>query len=72
MLKTFITSTLIITAALPVKAQVGPGLGPSDAIADNRGTYASVCTRTAQGRLSMRTGPGTYYNKITFILYNHV
>ena len=71
MFKTVLAANILIFAAiLPVKAQVGPGLGRSDTMA-NRGQYASVCTRTARGRLSMRTGPGTGYRKVKEIPNSH-
>lgn len=71
MFKTFLAANiLVLTAVLPLKAQVGPGLDPYDTMA-NRGRYATVCTKTAQGRLSMRTGPGTGYRKIKEIPNRH-
>ncbi len=67
MLKTLLASTLILTAALPAKAQVGPGFNGADHISSyptNRQLYAQVCTRTRNGRLSLRTGPGQNFPKI--------
>lgn len=65
MLKTLMTCTLILGVALPVKAQVGPGLGRTDVVSSyETERYANVCTRQPNGRLSLRTGPGQRYNKI--------
>ena len=64
MLKAFITASILIaTVALPAQAQKRPGLGRTDTIV-NRGTYATVCTGSPYGRLSMRTGPSVGYRKI--------
>ncbi|MFB2979944.1 SH3 domain-containing protein [Microseira sp. BLCC-F43] len=65
-LKTLITSTLMLSVALPIKAQVGPGLGPTDTARNSDvQSYARVCTNdTRNGRLSLRTGPGQQYPKI--------
>ena len=65
MLKTLITCTLILGVASPVKSQVGPGLGRTDAASSFRTErYANVCTRASKGRLSLRNGPGQQYNKV--------
>lgn len=67
MLKTLLASTLILTAALPTKAQVGPGFSSSDHISSypvNQQSYAQVCTRNRNGRLSLQTGPGQNFRKI--------
>ncbi len=69
MLKTLMASALILAVALPVKAQVGPGMGPTDRVA--RGINAQVCTRNRNGRLSLRTGPGRDYRKIKEIPNGH-
>jgi hypothetical protein len=65
--KTLLGTALILSASIPVKAQVGPGMNGNDYIgSNNRGTqpYAEVCTRNRNGRLSLRTGPGQQYRKI--------
>lgn len=73
MLKSLIASTLILAVAVPVKAQVGPGSSNADYIAGSGGGryYASVCTNTYNGRLSLRTGPGKNYPKIKEIPNGH-
>lgn len=51
MLKAFIASALILTAAVPASAQqVGPGVGG--------GYEARVCTNDVGGSLSLRSRPG--------------
>lgn len=70
MLKTLMASTLILAFAIPVKAQVGPGLGATDHVAGNF-EYAQVCTSSRNGRLSLRTGPGQNYPKIKEISNGH-
>lgn len=71
MLKALMTTGILMaTIVLPAQAQTGPGLGSSDRIV-NRGRYATVCTRNARGRLSMRTGPSTGYRKIKEIPNRH-
>ncbi len=70
MLKTLMASALILAVALPVKSQIGPGLGPTDSVARGE-RYAQVCTRERNGRLSLRTGPGQGYNKIKEIPNGH-
>lgn len=71
MFKTFAISVLILTAALPVKAQVGPGLGVTDHVASGVKRYAQVCTSDSNGRLSLRTGPGQNFGKIKEIPNGH-
>ncbi|MEA5511578.1 SH3 domain-containing protein [Crocosphaera sp. UHCC 0190] len=72
MLKTLITSAILLSlAVLPSQAQFGPACGPSDG-ACRPGTggenpYGRVCTNQRNGRLSMRTGPGQNYRKVTEI-----
>ena len=64
-LKTLMACILILGAASPVTAQVGPGLGRTDTASSYRTeNYANVCTRKSNGRLSLRNGPGQQYNKI--------
>jgi hypothetical protein len=72
MLKTFITSAVLLTlTTLPTQAQFGPACGPSDGNCQPRSggqnPYGRICTHQRNGRLSMRTGPGRNYNKITEI-----
>jgi hypothetical protein len=69
MIKILSTSALILAVALPVKAQVGPGLGRTDYRAQNYRPqdYGVVCTKNYNGRLSLRTGPGQNYRKIAEI-----
>ena len=68
MIKTLLASILITGACLPSLAQVGPGLGSSDYVSRrNRAQYGRICTRTQNGRLSLRTGPGQGYYKLTEI-----
>ncbi len=65
MLKTLMTSTMLLAIALPLNAQ-GPGCGPTDGYCQ-RGTggqYGRVCTRDRNSRLSLRTGPGQNFGKI--------
>ncbi|MDZ4878825.1 MAG: hypothetical protein CLLPBCKN_008263 [Chroococcidiopsis cubana SAG 39.79] len=65
--KTLLASALILTAAVPATAQVGPGMNGNDYIGSNHGegqAYAEVCTRNRNGRLSLRTGPGQNFGKI--------
>jgi hypothetical protein len=65
MFKTLLASVLIAGATLPVAAQVGPGLGYTDyASRPSKIDYGRVCTKSYNGRLSMRTGPGQNYRKI--------
>ncbi len=65
MFKTLLASVLIAGATLPVAAQVGPGLGYSDyASRPSTTNYGRICTKSSNGRLSMRTGPGQNYRKI--------
>ncbi|MFH7031023.1 MAG: SH3 domain-containing protein [Heteroscytonema crispum UTEX LB 1556] len=64
MLKTFMTSVLILAATLPVNAEVGPGHGRTDSIASGPQSYAEVCTKDGSGRLSMRSGPGRDFRKL--------
>lgn len=64
-LKTLLASTLILGVVLPVKAQVGPGLGNTDSVSGYRvESYGRVCTHGANGRLSLRVGPGQGHKKI--------
>lgn len=72
MFKNFMTSAFLLTImALPTQAQVGPGCGPSDGNCQpgtgGQNPYGRICTHQRNGRLSMRTGPGQNYNKITEI-----
>ena len=69
MFKYVLTSIFLVGLALPVNAQVGPGKGPTDYKV--RSTYGRVCTRSARGRLSLRTAPGTNYDKIKEIPNGH-
>lgn len=77
MLKTLAAVLFTLLIALPIKAQVGPGLGRSDYQGTSvggmggRGTYAQACTRSRDGRLSLRTGPGINYRKIKEISNGH-
>lgn len=71
MFKTLMTTALVVFSVLPVKAQIGPGLGPSDSIAVNQGRYAQVCTSSSGGSLSLRTGPGTNFYRIKTIPNRH-
>ncbi|MBD6619298.1 SH3 domain-containing protein [Komarekiella sp. 'clone 1'] len=64
MFKTIMTSVLILTAALPANAEVGPGLGNTDSVASRSQSYAQVCTNDGTGRLSMRNGPGRNFRKV--------
>jgi uncharacterized protein YraI len=64
MLKTIIFSSFFVAFAFPVNAQVGPGLGSSDRIASEPENYAQVCTKSANGRLTLRMGPGQEFNKV--------
>ncbi|MDM9381213.1 SH3 domain-containing protein [Chlorogloeopsis sp. ULAP01] len=64
MLKIFMTGALILAAALPARAQVGPGLGRTDSIASRPQSYAQVCTNDVYGRLSVRSGPGRNFRKL--------
>ena len=65
MVKSLFVSILILGMGLPVKAQVGPGLGSTDAVSNYQTErYASVCTSQSNGRLSMRMGPGQEHRKI--------
>ncbi|GBF81540.1 SH3 domain-containing protein [Aphanothece sacrum] len=74
MWKTIIASAIFLgVAILPLKAQVqvGPGCGRTDGYC-RRGTggenpYGRVCTNQRDGRLSMRSGPGQNYQKLTEI-----
>lgn len=59
-----VTSAFILALALPVKAQIGPGSNPTDVPIGGNGQYAYVCTNSAKGRLSLRTGPGQNFGKI--------
>ncbi|WP_235658723.1 SH3 domain-containing protein, partial [Fischerella thermalis] len=63
MFKCFLGSALILAAALPVKAEIGPGLGRTD-IASSTDDVPYVCTNDDNGRLSLRSGPGTNFRKI--------
>jgi hypothetical protein len=77
MQKIVLASALLLAVALPVKAQTGPGLGETDyrgnLVSNSSGgeRYARVCTNDYNGRLSMRMGPGTQYNKIKEIPNGH-
>lgn len=74
MLKFLMAGTLIFAVALPVKAQVGPGMGPSDHHGGGmggEGLYANVCTKDRNGRLSLRSGPGQNYAKVKEISNGH-
>ncbi|MCU0536854.1 MAG: SH3 domain-containing protein [Hydrococcus sp. Prado102] len=71
MLKFFATGVLFLATTLPVKAQVGPGLGSSDRVASGVQSYAQVCTNSSSGRLSLRTGPGQNFGKIKEIPNGH-
>lgn len=73
MFKTIVTSAFLLAAALPVKAQVGSGLGVTDYVnhSSSQATYAQVCTRSGNGRLSLRMGPGTNFGKIKEIPNGH-
>lgn len=74
MMKTLMTGALILTAALPASAQVGPGLGVTDSISGRYSrseSYAMVCTKNHNGRLSLRTGPGMNFGKIKEIPNRH-
>ncbi|AUT00191.1 hypothetical protein CLI64_07235 [Nostoc sp. CENA543] len=64
MLKAFMAGVIILVAALPATAEIRPRLSNTD-IASNPQSYASVCTNDRYGRLSVRTGPGQNYRKIT-------
>lgn len=70
--KLLFASLLTLAMALPVNSQVGPGKNPTD-IADGGGQelYATVCTNSTNGRLSLRSGPGTNYAKIKEISNGH-
>lgn len=65
-----LASTLILAFAIPVKAEVGSGLGATDHVAGNF-EYAKVCTSSRNGRLSLRTEPGQDYRKIKEIANGH-
>jgi uncharacterized protein YraI len=65
------SGVLFLAAALPVNAQVGPGLGASDHVASGVESYAQVCTSQSRGRLSLRTGPGQNFGKIKEIPNGH-
>ena len=68
MFKTLLASILIAGVTLPAVAQVGPGLGSSDYVNRRNSTrYGRICTKNYNGRLSLRTGPGQGYRKITEI-----
>lgn len=66
MIKTLLASILIVGVSLPSLAQVGPGLGTSDYVSQRRSytKYGRICTRSQNGRLSLRTGPGQGYYKL--------
>ncbi len=74
MFKSLLTSIFLVILALPVTAQVGPGRGPTDYNPnyDARRSSGRVCTRSARGRLSLRTGPGTGYYKVKEIPNGHL
>lgn len=73
MWKTLLATAIILTAALPAKAQIGPGLSSDDYIGAYGGEeyYAQVCTRQRNGRLSLRNGPGQKYRKLKEIHNGH-
>ena len=64
MLKIFITSVIVLAAALPASAQVGPGLGRTDNISSTPESYGQICTNDSDGSLSMRSGPGRNFGKL--------
>ncbi len=76
MLKTLMAGALVLAVALPLKAQVGPGLGSTDhrgnvAFTSSQENYARVCTNQGNGRLSLRNGPGQGFTKIKEIPNGH-
>lgn len=73
MWKTLLATAVVLTAALPVQAQIGPGLSSNDYIGRNGDDeyYAQVCTRQRNGRLSLRSGPGQEYRKLKEISNGH-
>lgn len=64
MFKIFMTSVLILGAALKANAEIGPGLGRTDSMASRPQSYAQICTNDSNGRLSMRSGPGQNFRKL--------
>ncbi len=69
MLKTLMTGVLLVaTTALPLSAQQGPGCGRYDNCpprgGGRGGSYSRICTNSPNGRLNIRTGPGTNYRRL--------
>ena len=58
MFKIFMTSVIVLAAALPASAEVGPGLGRTDSVSSRPQNYGQICTNDSDGSLSMRSGPG--------------
>jgi uncharacterized protein YraI len=66
MLKTLMVGALILTTTFPATAQANFNTKKSDLlIAQKYNAY--VCTSSANGRLSLRYGPGQGYQKIVEI-----
>lgn len=64
MVSKLIIGALILTAALPASAGMGPGMGRTTSFASRIQGSATVCTNRDTGSLFLRTGPGQNYEQI--------
>lgn len=64
MFSKLIIGALILTAALPVHAGTGPGMGRTTSFASRIEGSATVCTNIDTGNLYLRTGLGQNYQQI--------